>query len=43
MITKELLKFYNSELTFIAEPGMFEVFIGANAVEVQKIDLELEE
>lgn len=42
-ITKELLQFYNSNLVLIAEPGMFEVFIGGNAVDVQKIDLELEE
>ncbi len=42
-ITKELLKFYNSDLEFVAEPGMFEVFIGGSSVDVQKFDLELEE
>lgn len=30
-ITKEDLKFYNSELEFIAEPGTFHVFIGTNS------------
>jgi beta-glucosidase len=42
-ITKELLKFYNSDLAFIAESGMFEIFIGGNSVDVQQFDLELEE
>ncbi|MBN8566299.1 MAG: beta-glucosidase BglX [Flavobacteriales bacterium] len=30
-ITEEDLKFYNSELEFIAEPGTFHVFIGTNS------------
>ncbi|MCB0443493.1 MAG: glycoside hydrolase family 3 C-terminal domain-containing protein, partial [Flavobacterium sp.] len=30
-ITEEDLKFYNSELNFIAEPGTFHVFIGTNS------------
>lgn len=30
-ITQEDLKFYNSDLQFVAEPGEFEVFIGGNS------------
>jgi beta-glucosidase len=30
-ITAEDLKFYNSDLQFVAEPGQFEVFIGGNS------------
>lgn len=33
-ITEEDLKFYNSELKFIAEPGDFKVFIGTNSRDV---------
>ncbi len=34
-ITEELLKFYNSELEWVSEPGEFEVMIGANSRDVK--------
>ncbi|MFT5714086.1 MAG: beta-glucosidase [Flavobacterium sp.] len=40
-ITIETLKFYNSELQFAAEPGIFEVFVGSNSDTVNKINFEL--
>jgi len=40
-ITEEDLKFYNSELKFVAEPGKFQAFIGANSDTDNKIDFEL--
>ncbi|MCF6128827.1 beta-glucosidase BglX [Flavobacterium sp. AS60] len=30
-ITEEDLKFYNSDLQFVAEPGQFEIFVGSNS------------
>lgn len=35
------LKFYNSQLNFIAEPGEFEVFVGTNSLETIKTEFEL--
>ncbi|QPH39091.1 beta-glucosidase BglX [Pedobacter endophyticus] len=35
-ITENDLKFYNSDLKFVAEPGDFEVFIGTNSRDVKK-------
>jgi beta-glucosidase len=35
------LKFYNSDLEFVAEPGVFELFIGANSDVQQKVSIEL--
>jgi len=35
-ITESDLKFYNSDLKFVAEPGDFEVFIGTNSRDVKK-------
>lgn len=32
-ITEEMLKFYDSDLQFAAQPGMFEVFVGRNAAD----------
>jgi beta-glucosidase len=32
-LAPEDLKFYNSELEFVAEPGQFEVFVGTNSME----------
>ena len=40
-ITIELLKFYNFELEYIAEPGEFEVMIGPNSVDVHSIKFNL--
>jgi beta-glucosidase len=35
-ISNEDLKFYNSDLKFIAEPGSFKIFIGGNSQEVKE-------
>ena len=40
-IDQSLLSFFNSDLEFVAEPGMFELFIGGNSVDVQKLEFEL--
>ncbi|TKC04427.1 beta-glucosidase BglX [Pedobacter frigoris] len=40
-ISAEDLKFYNSELKFIAEPGDFNLFIGANSKDVSTIKFTL--
>ncbi|GLB47650.1 beta-glucosidase BglX [Neptunitalea lumnitzerae] len=40
-LTVEDLKFYNSELDFVAEPGMFEVFVGPNSDTQMKSSFEL--
>ena len=36
------LKFYNSELKFIAEPGEFKLFIGGNSRDVQEANFKLQ-
>ncbi len=41
-ITPELLKFYNYDLEFVAEPGEFEVQIGTNSRDVQKATFNLQ-
>ena len=40
-ISVEELKFYNSELQFIAEPGRFDVFVGTNSSTDNKVSFEL--
>ena len=40
-ITVEDLKFYNSDLDFVAEPGQFEIFVGGNSNAELKILFEL--
>tara|TARA_R110000868_G_scaffold19484_6_gene83837 strand:+ start:2198 stop:4519 length:2322 start_codon:yes stop_codon:yes gene_type:complete len=40
-LTIEDLKFYNSNLDFVAEPGKFEVFVGTNSDTNIKSDFEL--
>ncbi|SNR70303.1 beta-glucosidase BglX [Lutibacter flavus] len=40
-ITVEDLKFYNSNLDFVAEPGKFEIFVGTNSVSNLKSEFEL--
>lgn len=40
-LTVEDLKFYNSNLDFVAEPGTFEVFVGTNSTETLKDTFEL--
>ena len=34
LITEELLKFYNAELQYVAEPGDFQVFVGTDSRDV---------
>lgn len=41
VIDNELLKFYNSDLKFVSEPGNFEVMIGTNSDNVKKETFEL--
>ena len=40
-ITVDKLKFYNSDLNFVAEPGVFEIFIGTDSTTNNKISFEL--
>ncbi len=40
-ITEEDLKFYNSDLKFVAEPGEFRVFIGTNSRDVSEASFQL--
>ncbi|MBG6110157.1 beta-glucosidase [Flavobacterium sp. CG_9.10] len=40
-ISVEELKFYNSDLQFIAEPGVFQVFVGTNSSTENKVSFEL--
>jgi beta-glucosidase len=40
-ISIEDLKFYNSEIEFVAEPGMFDVYIGTNSDSQERESFEL--
>ena len=40
-ITNEDLKFYNSQLKYVSEPGDFKVFIGTNSRDVKEADFKL--
>ena len=40
-LTLEDLKFYNSNLDFVAEPGQFHVFVGTNSDTTMKAEFEL--
>ncbi|WP_281228827.1 beta-glucosidase BglX [Flavobacterium aquiphilum] len=40
-ISVEDLKFYNSDLKFVAEPGLFEVFVGGNSDAANKVSFNL--
>ena len=40
-ITEEELKFYNSDLQYVSEPGDFKVFIGSNSRDVKENSFEL--
>jgi beta-glucosidase len=40
-ITESMLRFYNSDLDFVSEPGRFEVLIGPNSREAQRTDFHL--
>lgn len=41
-ITADMLSFYNSELQLVAEPGEFEVMVGGNSRDVQKLKFTLQ-
>lgn len=41
-ITEEDLKFYNSDLKFVAEPGDFKLFIGTNSRDLKEIAFSLQ-
>ncbi|MCK9426388.1 MAG: beta-glucosidase BglX [Ignavibacteriaceae bacterium] len=40
-LTNEDLKFYNLDMNFVSEPGMFKVFVGTNSVECLEDEFEL--
>ena len=40
-LSEEDLKFYNSDLNYVSEPGQFEVFVGPNSDTSNKILIEL--
>ena len=40
-ISAEDLKFYNSDLDFVAEPGMFHVFVGTDSSTEMMKEFEL--
>ena len=40
-ITINDLKFYNSDLKYVAEPGDFKLFIGTNSQDVKEADFKL--
>ena len=41
-ITEQDLKFYNSQLRFVAEPGDFKVYIGTNSSDVKEASFKLQ-
>ncbi|EOR93232.1 Periplasmic beta-glucosidase [Arcticibacter svalbardensis MN12-7] len=41
-ITEEDLKFYNSDLNYVAEPGTFKLFIGTNSKDVKEVGFTLQ-
>jgi beta-glucosidase len=41
-IDEEKLKFYNSQLEFVSEPGEFEVMVGPNSRDVQTVSFTLQ-
>ncbi len=40
-ITAETLKFYDSNLDYVCEPGDFQVMVGPNSRDVQKLGFTL--
>ncbi len=40
-VSEELLRFYNSQLEYVSEPGDFEVMVGPNSRDVQKASFSL--
>ena len=41
-ITADKLKFYDNELNYICEPGEFDVMVGPNSRDVQKLSFTLQ-
>ncbi|MGX7394159.1 beta-glucosidase BglX [Carnobacterium mobile] len=41
-IDESMLRFYNREMSFVSEPGKFEVMIGSNSEDVQTLEFTLE-
>ena len=41
-ITEPMLRFYNSELKFVSEPGEFEVMVGSSSRDTQKLEFTLQ-
>jgi len=42
-LTTDDLKFYNSDLDYVAEPGEFAIFVGTNSADTQSLTVELTE
>lgn len=40
-VTKEMLKFYNDKLEFVFEPGEFDIMVGRNSMDVEKVRVTL--
>ena len=40
-ITEEMLRFYNIDMEYVAEPGRFEVYIGGSSDAEQKAEFRL--
>jgi beta-glucosidase len=41
-ITEQMLRFYNSDLKFVSEPGEFDVMVGTSSKTTQSISFRLE-
>jgi beta-glucosidase len=42
-ITTDLLKFYNANMDFVCEPGLFNIMIGTNSEDLQQVDFMVKE
>ena len=40
-ISEKDLRFYNSDLQFLSEPGKFKIFVGTNSVKLEEVEFEL--
>jgi len=43
VLTDAHLGFYDNQGEYVVEPGMFDVMVGGNSVDLQKVEIELEE
>ncbi len=43
LITKDMLRFWNKDMKYVVEPGVFEIMIGSNSVDLQKVELEVKQ